>query len=89
MDNLLDGINESYGQLLLEELLSRLEKTIKEFNEEMNSICNILSKKEKERQQVLEMMKSGVSTEEKSDKGKGDPAELTEWEQKIKEIEKG
>ena len=34
-DNLLDGINESYGTVLMEELLNRLEITIKEFNNEM------------------------------------------------------
>ena len=34
LDDLLDGINESYGVVLMEELLSRLELTIKDFNDE-------------------------------------------------------
>ena len=58
LDDLLEGINESYGTLLMEELLSRLELTLKDFNDEMKNLCDKLVKKEKERQQLLEMLKS-------------------------------
>ena len=34
LDDLLDGINSSYGQALLDELMSRLEATINDFNKE-------------------------------------------------------
>ena len=58
LDDLLEGINNSYGTLLMEELLARLELTIKDFNDEMKNLCDELVKKEKERQQLLEMLKS-------------------------------
>ena len=58
LDDLLVGINDSYGTLLMEELLARLELTIKDFNAEIKSLCNDLVKKEKERQQLLEMLKT-------------------------------
>ena len=58
LDDLLEGINESYGTLLMEELLSRLELTVKDFNDEMKTICDELVQKEKERQQLLEMLKA-------------------------------
>ena len=58
LDDLLDGINDSYGTLLMEELLARLELTVKDFNEEMKGLCDELVTKEKERQQLLEMLKS-------------------------------
>ena len=58
LDDLLEGINDSYGTLLMEELLARLELTIKDFNDEMKNLCDELVKKEKERQQLLEMLKS-------------------------------
>ena len=32
LDDLLDGINASYGQTLLDELMSRLEATVDDFN---------------------------------------------------------
>jgi len=58
LDDLLEGINDSYGTLLMEELLARLELTIKDFNDEIKNLCDELVKKEKERQQLLEMLKS-------------------------------
>ena len=56
LDDLLEGINDSYGTLLMEELLARLELTVKDFNDEMKTLCDELVKKEKERQQLLEML---------------------------------
>ena len=58
LDDLLDGINESYGTVLMEELLNRLELTIKDFNDEIKTLCDQLIKKQEERQYLLEMLKS-------------------------------
>ena len=80
LDNLLDGINDSYGKILLEELIGRLETTIKDFNDEIVDLCSQLSKKEKERQHVIDMMKS-----DDVDSGNNDS---TDWEKKLEEIEK-
>ena len=35
MDDLLEGISDSYGTVLMEELISRLETTITDFNNEI------------------------------------------------------
>jgi len=80
LDNLLDGINDSYGKMLLEELISRLETTIKDFNDEIVELCSQLSEKEKERQHVIEMMKSEDTS--------SDSETSAEWEKKLEEIEK-
>ena len=58
LDDLLEGINDSYGSLLMEELLARLELTVKDFNDEMKVLCDQLVTKEKERQQLMEMLKT-------------------------------
>ena len=58
LDDLLEGINDSYGTLLMEELLARLELTVKDFNDEMKVLCDQLVTKEKERQQLMEMLKA-------------------------------
>ena len=58
LDDLLQGINDSYGTLLMDELLSRLELTVKDFNEGMKNLCGQMVTKEKERQQLLEMLKA-------------------------------
>ena len=70
LDDLLDAINESYGTVLMEELLSRLELTIKDFNNEMKILCDQLVKKQEERQHLLEMIKSSneMNTQIKSSK---------------------
>ena len=80
LDNLLDGINDSYGKMLLEELIGRLEATIKDFNDEIVELCSKLSEKEKERQHVIDMMKSENSDSENNTS--------TDWEKKLEEIEK-
>ena len=66
LDDLLEGINDSYGTLFVEELLARLELTIKDFNDEMKNLCDELVKKEKERQQLLEMLKSADDMQEQA-----------------------
>ena len=81
--------------ILLDELIIRLELTVKDFNEEMKTLVDQLVKKEKERQQILEMMKSdgnpNLSETESFDDNDSDiiDSELTEWEQKLAKIEKG
>ena len=66
LDDLLEGINDSYGTLLMEELLLRLELTVKDFNDEMKNLCDELVTKEKERQQLLEMLKTSEGMPEQT-----------------------
>ena len=61
LDDLLAGINESYGVVLMEELLCRLELAIKDFNEEMKTLFDQLIKKQEERQHLLEILKTNES----------------------------
>jgi hypothetical protein len=95
LDDLLDGINNSYGKILLDELIIRLELTVKDFNEEMKVLVDQLVKKEKERQQILEMMKSSESVDlsetvaDDAAQVDVDVSDLSEWEQKLAKIEKG
>ena len=95
LDDLLDGINDSYGKILLDELIIRLELTVKDFNKEMKVLVDQLVKKENERQQILEMMKSSANVDlsvtdiKESADVEVDESELSEWEQKLAKIEKG
>ena len=58
LDDLLQGINDSYGTLLMEELLARLELTVKDFNDEMKNLCDELIKKDMDiRQSIIEIKK--------------------------------
>jgi len=42
LNDMLDGINNVYGQDLMDELLKRLEKTIEDFNEEVSGLIGRL-----------------------------------------------
>ena len=103
LDDLLEGINDSYGTLLMEELLARLELTVKDFNDEMKVLCDQLVTKEKERQQLMEMLKTtdGIPPDtqqptpdisEAVDPGHMEIEELDEdvpeWEKKLAKLEK-
>ena len=81
-DNLLDIIGETYGNVLMEELISRLDCTIDEFNKEISNLFNSLKEKEVERQSILQ----GISVKKKKKKNDKN-LDLTEWEQKLKQIE--
>ena len=81
-DNLLDVIGETYGIVLMEELVSRLDATIDEFNQEISNLFNSLKEKEVERQSLLK----DISVKNKKDNKKSNK-DLTEWEQKLKQIE--
>ena len=81
-DNLLDVIGENYGNVLMEELVSRLDSTIDEFNKEISDLFNSLKEKEVERQSLL----NGTSVQ-KNKKKKNEHSNLTEWEEKLKQIE--
>ena len=102
LDDLLEGISESYGTLLMEELIARLELTIKDFNDEMKDLCSQLVKKEKERQQLLDMLKSKKNnqlTTQSQSTGASNQAnhsndldeedvDVPEWEKKLAKLEK-
>ena len=87
MSDLIEGVNESYGPVLVEELITRLRKTIEEFNDEITSAFNNLKSREDERQKMYDMIKEGSIIENKNDKDVEDSSNLSDWEIKINEIE--
>lgn len=80
-DDLLEVIGSTYGNILKSELLSRLDTTIDQFNNEMNSLFDTLKEKEVNRQSLLK------NHNVKSKKKKSDKNVLTDWEKKLKQIE--
>ena len=83
LKDVLDGINETYGPILIEELINRIKFTITEFNDEMSSVFEELKEKEKKRQKMYMMIKSGniPSQNENQDSVSSD------WKKEIDEIE--
>jgi len=77
LDDLLVGINDSYGPTLLKELETRLEKTITEFNNEMEEAFSLLKKKTEDKEAFYASLNSSENKNSKTD-----------WEKKLEEVEK-
>ena len=97
LDDLLDGINSSYGQALLDELMSRLEATINDFNKEVDELMGSLKKSSEEKEKLIEKIKAGeppkvegkssdqVEEAEEAEDGE-EKRELSEWEKRLEGI---
>ena len=94
LDDLLDGINASYGQSLLDELMIRLEATIDDFNKEVDDLMDSLKKSSDEKEKLLQQIKSGemkksVEPSSSDDINEGsttEKTELSEWEKRLEGI---
>ena len=97
LDDLLDGINASYGQSLLDELMIRLEATIDDFNKEVDVLMSSLKKSSEEKEMLIQQIKSGEATkavsktevsqaDPKENDNEEEPRELSEWEKKLEGI---
>ena len=88
LDNLLSGINASYGQVLLDELVTRLQRTLADFNEEVEEIMGGLKDSSDRRNQIIHDLMEGNETASgsaSSDVGDTpvDGAEMSEWEKRL------
>ena len=93
LDDLLSGVNETYGQVLLEELVTRLERTLADFNEEFVGIVGDLKISSDRRNQILHDLMVGNESEipEKkiepstgeAEAPKENAPEMSEWEKRL------
>ena len=102
LDDLLEGINASYGQSLLNELVRRLNRTIEDFNEEFQGIIGNLKDNSERRNQILhDLMEgkdlkptnapsSGKSAETGTmdqEKSDSNSEEMSAWEKRLEGLE--
>ena len=90
LDDLMDGINDSYGTVLMDELISQLERTVSKFNEEVQILMGQLKNNNELREGLLEKIKSGVLDETPADtpQSVSQKKEMSAWEIKLEEMEK-
>ena len=79
LSDLINGVDSTYGNIIFEELLKRIDSTIKDFHTEMESIFEDIKSNEKKKQSMLVKLKkqSDPDKQEEIDKQK------KEWEQKL------
>jgi uncharacterized protein Yka (UPF0111/DUF47 family) len=91
LDDLLDGINASYGQTLM----SRLEATVDDFNKEVDKLMGSLKKNSEEKEKLIQQIKAGGEpraeerkTATESVESTDESRELSEWEKRLEGISK-
>ena len=89
LDDLLDGINASYGQVLFDELVIRLERTISDFNEEISLLTEEVKGNSDRRAEILHTLMEGQDQspttvqEEIGESGGLDSEVMSEWEKRL------
>ena len=78
LSDLLSGINDTYGPILLDELLKIIEYTINEFTSEIVNAFSQLKEKDKQRKEFFSDINANDDKESDS---------KTEWEKKLESIE--
>ena len=90
LDDLLDGINASYGEELFNELVTRLERTISDFNEEIATLTEEVKGNSEKRAEIIhtlmegqEMAQSTASSNDTIESTNLDSEIMSEWEKRL------
>jgi len=90
LDDLLDGINASYGEELFNELVKRLERTVNDFNDEISVLTEEVKGNSEKRAEIIHTLMEGqdmAQTETTADEGQEtsnlDSEILSEWEKRL------
>ena len=91
LDDLLEGINSSYGEELFNELVSRLERTINDFNEEISELTEAVKGNSEKRAEIIHTLMEGsdsTATTQNSQDNTVDGSNLdseimSEWEKRL------
>ena len=96
LNEFLDGVSDSYGKVILDELVARLEYTVTDFKDEVGDIMeqmleNAANKKEiladliarETKPDVVEEVTNGEASEGSA--GESD-REMSEWEKKLEQL---
>ena len=91
LDNLLEGINASYGEELFNELVSRLDRTINDFNEEISLLTEEVKGNSEKRAEIIHTLMEGqdvgnsaATSDNNDDAGTDMDSEMmSEWEKRL------
>ncbi|MBC8402049.1 MAG: hypothetical protein H8E14_11225 [Candidatus Marinimicrobia bacterium] len=95
LGKILENIGSEYGESLQNELLNRLERTIAEFDNEVNEMFAELQQRSLARQEQLQkLMEQGeveqeaIVEEESAEEPAETQPEMSEWERRLEMLEK-
>ena len=82
LSDLINGVDSTYGNIIFDELLKRIDSTIKDFNSEMESIFDELKVNEKKRQAILIKLRKQKTPDEE----KQEDQQKKDWEKKLLDL---
>ena len=90
LDDLLDGINASYGEELFNALVTRLERTINDFNDEISVLTEEVKGNSEKRAEIIHTLMEGqdmaqteTTADEVQETSNLDSEILSEWEKRL------
>ena len=91
LDDLLEGINSSYGEELFNELVMRLDRTINDFNDEISQLTEAVKGNSDKRAEIIHTLMEGndsVTNESNTQEGQEQSSNLdseimSEWEKRL------
>ena len=91
LDDLLEGINSSYGEELFNELVMRLDRTINDFNDEISQLTEAVKGNSDKRAEIIHTLMEGndsISNELNANEDQGQSSNLdseimSEWEKRL------
>ena len=91
LDDLLEGINSSYGEELFNELVLRLERTINDFNEEINELTEAVKGNSEKRAEIIHTLMEGSDSTATTQNSQDNTVEgsnldseiMSEWEKRL------
>ena len=94
LDDLLEGINSSYGEELFNELVMRLDRTINDFNDEISQLTEAVKGNSDKRAEIIHTLMEGndsISNESNAheEQGKSSNIEseiMSEWEKRHEDL---
>ena len=89
LTKLTSAILEQFGQIAFEELISRLETTIQEFNEEVKSLfTEMVDQSKDDLGRLKSLMVQGEEDEDETEPDVADEAGLSEFERRLEAMDK-
>ena len=91
LDDLLEGINSSYGEELFNELVLRLERTINDFNDEISELTEAVKGNSEKRAEIIHNLMEGSDSVQTTQNSQDNTLEgsnldseiMSEWEKRL------
>ena len=100
LNEFLDGVGDSYGKVILDELVTRLEYTITDFKDEVGEVMEQMLENAANKKEILSNLIARESSPSSVDdstvdtssdfsqasSGEDDSREMSEWEKKLEKL---